>query len=109
MAWACDTSGKAMDDALVTGSSSVYKSLECALHIARTLGVLKPSGVKQDESSVRRYDTAPSGLTETGRVKRAMRWTGFILCLRVFFRVSRGSNASMRAGMNLWSPAWVVV
>ena len=42
VAWACDTSGKAMDDALVTGSSSVYKSLECALHIARTLGVLKP-------------------------------------------------------------------
>ena len=108
VAWACDTSGKAMDDALVTGSSSVYKSLECALHIARTLGVLKPSGVKQDESSVRRYDTAPSGLTETGRVKRAMQWTGSILFLRVFFRVSRASNALMRAGMNLWSLAWVV-
>ena len=43
VAWACDTSGMAMDDALVTGSSSVYKSLECALHMARTLGVLKPA------------------------------------------------------------------
>ena len=42
VAWACDTLGEAMDDALVTGSSSVYKSFECALHIARTLGVLKP-------------------------------------------------------------------
>jgi hypothetical protein len=42
VAWACDTSGVAMDDALVTGSSSVYKSFECALHMARTLGILKP-------------------------------------------------------------------
>ena len=29
VAWACDTIGNPMDDALVTGSSSVYKSLEC--------------------------------------------------------------------------------
>ncbi|MDA8589805.1 prenyltransferase [Luminiphilus sp.] len=43
VAWACDTAGVPMDDALVTGSSSVYKSLECALHIARTVGVLKPA------------------------------------------------------------------
>ena len=42
VAWACDTIGSPMDDALVTGSSSVYKSLECALHIARSLGILKP-------------------------------------------------------------------
>ena len=42
VAWACDTLGEPMDDALVTGSSSVYKSLECALHIARAVGVLRP-------------------------------------------------------------------
>jgi hypothetical protein len=36
--WAVDGSGKAKGDALVTGCSSIYKSLECAHNIAVTLG-----------------------------------------------------------------------
>ncbi|MEH6551817.1 MAG: prenyltransferase/squalene oxidase repeat-containing protein [Pseudomonadales bacterium] len=36
--WAVDTDGNAMQDALITGCSSIYKSLECASNIAVTLG-----------------------------------------------------------------------
>jgi hypothetical protein len=36
--WAVDTQGVAKEDALVTGCSSIYKSLECAINIAITLG-----------------------------------------------------------------------
>ena len=36
--WAVDGDGKAKCDALVTGCSSIYKSLECACNIAVTLG-----------------------------------------------------------------------
>ncbi|MEM6775943.1 MAG: prenyltransferase [Pseudomonadota bacterium] len=36
--WAVDAAGRAKGDALVTGCSSIYKSLECAHNIAATLG-----------------------------------------------------------------------
>jgi hypothetical protein len=36
--WAVNADGKAEKDALVTGCSSIYKSLECACYIAKTLG-----------------------------------------------------------------------
>lgn len=36
--WAVDGEGKAKEDALITGNSSIYKSLECAINIAYTLG-----------------------------------------------------------------------
>lgn len=36
--WAVDTNGVPLGDALVTGCSSIFKSLECACHIASTLG-----------------------------------------------------------------------
>jgi len=32
IAWAYNTEGQALDDALLTGCSSIYKSLECAIH-----------------------------------------------------------------------------
>lgn len=35
--WAVDAAGQPMGDALVTGCSSIYKSLECACHIAEAL------------------------------------------------------------------------
>ena len=40
--WAVDGDGKAKCDALVTGCSSIYKSLECAMNIALTLEEEKP-------------------------------------------------------------------
>lgn len=40
--WAMDGDGQPMKDALVTGNSSIYKSLECAINIAITLSEEKP-------------------------------------------------------------------
>lgn len=36
--WAVDGEGRPLEDALVTGCASIYKSLECAINIAHTLG-----------------------------------------------------------------------
>lgn len=36
--WCVDTTLGVREDALVTGCSSIYKSLECAIHVADTLG-----------------------------------------------------------------------
>ncbi|WP_237058567.1 prenyltransferase/squalene oxidase repeat-containing protein [Microbulbifer sediminum] len=40
--WAVDAEGRPMEDALVTGCSSIYKSLECGIFIAHTLGHPRP-------------------------------------------------------------------
>ncbi|WP_074903755.1 prenyltransferase/squalene oxidase repeat-containing protein [Microbulbifer thermotolerans] len=40
--WAVDTDGRPLLDALITGCSSIYKSLECALNIAHRLGCSRP-------------------------------------------------------------------
>ncbi len=40
--WAVDGGGRPKEDALVTGCSSIYKSLECAHNIAATLGEHRP-------------------------------------------------------------------
>ncbi len=40
--WAVDGEGRPKCDALVTGCSSIYKSLECAHNIAHTLGESRP-------------------------------------------------------------------
>lgn len=40
--WAVDSSGRAKGDALITGCSSIFKSLECAHNIAATLGEPRP-------------------------------------------------------------------
>jgi hypothetical protein len=40
--WAVDEHGTPKDDALVTGCSSIYKSLECAHNISATLGEARP-------------------------------------------------------------------
>jgi len=41
--WARDHQGKAYDDSLITGCSSIYKSLECGLRIAGQLGHERPA------------------------------------------------------------------
>ncbi len=43
--WAVDASGRAMGDALVTGCSSIYKSLECAINIAVAVHDPRPEWV----------------------------------------------------------------
>ncbi|MEM1403844.1 MAG: prenyltransferase/squalene oxidase repeat-containing protein [Pseudomonadota bacterium] len=41
--WAVDEQGNAKSDALITGCSSIYKSLECAHNIAVTVGEPRPA------------------------------------------------------------------
>jgi len=38
IAWAFDEAGQQLDDALITGCSSIYKSLECGVKLAELLG-----------------------------------------------------------------------
>ena len=40
--WAVDAGGAVKNDALITGCSSIFKSLECASNIAHTLGHARP-------------------------------------------------------------------
>lgn len=47
--WAVDEQGNAKGDALMTGCSSIYKSLECAHNIAVTLGELRPDWLSARE------------------------------------------------------------
>ena len=44
--WAISADGSAREDALVTGCSSIYKSLECAHNIAVTLGEPRPEWLR---------------------------------------------------------------
>lgn len=44
--WAVDEHGTAKGDALITGCSSIYKSLECAHNIAVTLGESRPEWLR---------------------------------------------------------------
>jgi len=43
--WAVDAAGRSLDDSLVTGCSSIYKSLECAINIAETVRSPRPEWV----------------------------------------------------------------
>ncbi|MCH9691254.1 MAG: terpene cyclase/mutase family protein [Gammaproteobacteria bacterium] len=40
--WAVDSQGRAEEDALITGCASIYKSLECGIHIAHSLKLVRP-------------------------------------------------------------------
>lgn len=40
--WACDTEGRAFEEALVTGNASIRMSLHCAVRLAEHLGIEQP-------------------------------------------------------------------
>jgi len=44
--WAVGDDGRPKQDALITGCSSIYKSLECAINIAHSLGYSRPRWVE---------------------------------------------------------------
>lgn len=48
--WAVEACGKPREDALITGCSSIYKSLECAHNIAVTLGIHRPEWLSSREA-----------------------------------------------------------
>ncbi len=73
VSWAVDRAGVAADEALVTGCSSIYKSLECALHIAAVLGVGRPDWLLARARLGRALRTRPGRFDQTKR-RYAMDW-----------------------------------
>ena len=80
--WAVDGEGTAWPDALVTGCSSIYKSLECALALARVLGRERPRWAAARDRLGRalrdggdRFDR-----TWTSKARYAMDWFYPVLC-----------------------------
>ncbi len=74
--WAVDTHGKPMRDALVTGCSSIYKSLECAINIFATLGENKPGWRKARErlGYALRHKPERFDRTWTSKTRYSMDW-----------------------------------
>lgn len=74
--WAVDTHGKPMRDALVTGCSSIYKSLECAINIFATLGENKEGWRKSRErlGYALRHKAERFDRTWTSKARYSMDW-----------------------------------
>jgi hypothetical protein len=67
--WAVDASGEPKRDALVTGCSSIYKSLECAHNIAVTLGESRPKWTQGRENLGEALRTKPERFDRTWESK----------------------------------------
>jgi hypothetical protein len=78
--WAVDADGNTMDDALVTGCSSIHKSLECAINIAHALYRPCPRWVEARWRLGEALRHRPIASTGPGRARRASRWTGSTRC-----------------------------
>lgn len=53
VAWAADADGSPADDALISGNASIYKSLECGIHLAQVIG---------DEAQIKAWKTVREGI-----------------------------------------------
>ncbi len=97
--WAVDEAGTAMKDALVTGCSSIYKSFECGIRLAQTLG----ENSHQFESVYHLLGTAlrdrPERFDRTWAPKTrfSMDWFYPVLCGAI-----KGKEAYQRIG-NRWN------
>ena len=77
--WAVDGAGQAKGDALVTGCSSIYKSLECAHNIAITLGEQRTWETKSRYSMDWFYPVLTGVYTGAdARARLAARWDEFV-------------------------------
>lgn len=74
--WAVDERGTAREDALVTGCSSIYKSLECAINIAHTLGCVQPQWRRAREALGRALREKPQRFDRTweSKARFSMDW-----------------------------------
>lgn len=70
--WTIDASGKTAGDALLSGSSSINRSLDCAIRIATTLGYTKPHWVIARDKIASRLRYPESGFLDKSRY--AMDW-----------------------------------
>ena len=67
-------------DALVTGCSSIYRSLDCGIAIAQVLGEPTPTGNVPGSRLGQRCSKSPNGSTAPGNQKPATPWTGSTRC-----------------------------
>jgi MMP endo-(1,4)-3-O-methyl-alpha-D-mannosidase len=74
--WAVNRDGSPKGDALITGCSSIYKSLECAINIAVTLGRPQPAWVAAREALGRalRYKPERFDRTWESKSRYSMDW-----------------------------------
>ena len=93
--WAVDGAGKAKGDALVTGCSSIYKSLECAYNIAVTLGEERPQWLNARTRLGRALRSKPERFDRTWESKQRYSMDWFY---PVLTGVYRGAEARSRLG-----------
>ncbi|WP_308367002.1 MULTISPECIES: prenyltransferase [unclassified Microbulbifer] len=74
--WAVDTDGRPEEDALITGCSSIYKSLECGINIARSLGCGRPRWERGREKLGEALRTKPQRFDRTweSKARFSMDW-----------------------------------
>ena len=104
--WAVDANGAPMGDALVTGCSSIYKSLECAGHIAGTLGVQRNEWVEARGALGVALRSRPDRFDRTwaSKSRYAMDWfypiiTGWVQGLAAIERLDARWNEFVETGM----------
>lgn len=74
--WAVNTEGVPLDDALVTGCSSIYKSLECAHNIAVAVGEPRPAWLQARQQLGQALRSRPERFDRTweSKARYSMDW-----------------------------------
>ena len=75
--WAVDSEGQAKEDALVTGCSSIYKSLECAYNLSIVLGVPRQDWLRSREklgAALRFHEEQRFDRTWESKARYSMDW-----------------------------------
>lgn len=82
ISWARNGDGSIYNDALITGCSSIYKSLECALLIAQSLGLSRPSWTRarQRLGQAIRLKTNRFDRSWASKARYSMDWFYPVLC-----------------------------
>lgn len=80
--WAVDGAGKPKGDALVTGCSSIFKSLECAHNIAVTLGEARPGWLAARRRLGEALRSRPERFDRTweSKARYSMDWFYPVMC-----------------------------
>jgi len=104
--WAVDAAGEPMGDALVTGCSSIYKSLECAAHIAGTLGIARDHWLQARAALGNALRSRPQRFdrTWTSKSRYAMDWfypviTGWVQGQEAIERIDGRWSEFVEAGL----------
>ena len=104
--WSVDAAGEPMGDALVTGCSSIYKSLECAAHIAGTLGIARDHWLQARAALGTALRSRPQRFDRTwaSKSRYAMDWfypviTGWVQGQEAIERIDRRWSEFVEPGL----------